>query len=63
MNGYYYLPLVFSTVLLGACQRQDASSTGGAKDVNGVTDPAYLLSRQQILDSYSDVSCESLRHL
>jgi hypothetical protein len=31
--------------------------------VNGNKDPAYLLTRQQILDSYSNVSCESLRHI
>lgn len=62
MKGYDYLPFVFSVLALGACQRSDSRASAN-EDINGVRDPAYLLSRQQILESYSDVSCESLRHL
>jgi hypothetical protein len=61
MKVYDYLPFVVSVLALGACQRNDSGSAN--EDINGVKDPAYLLSRQQILETYSDVSCESLRNL
>jgi len=64
MKGYFSLPVFLATVLLGACRGgEGATSSPEDEDINGATDPAYLLSRREIVEAYSDVSCESLRHL
>jgi|GEM_PF-1234216 len=70
MKGRNTLPFLVSfgasLLMLTGCMRGESDTTGSSitkRDVNGNLDPARLLSRTQILEQYSNVSCESLRHL
>lgn len=78
MKGHLLWPSVFSFLILSACQQKeggvaelvDSNTTNSNNNDNTSVDtpvveidPARLLSKAQILEDYSNVSCESLRNL
>jgi len=63
MTQYYRLPFLISLCALTACKEGGTAASNHDTDVNGERDPALRLSRAQILEDYSGVSCESLRHI
>ena len=69
MERHIAWPFLMSIVLISGCEVAPSATLGqeeeGGENLTSpiITDPAMLLSDAQILEDYSNVSCESMRHL